>query len=637
MEKQMNSRNIGKIISVSSKGVRAEIYNLGSNYINTVDGIRFVGQVGSYVSIYEPGRIVIGEIVSVDEAPNISYAKNSKPLLIRYINISPLGEIISEKFIFGVSKMPLIYSEVNIISEKDLAIMLEVSDDEETINENYTRLKLLELGTSVLFDNYKVKVNIDKFFGFHFAVFGNTGSGKSNTIACILQTIFKKKSYSAYGAKFVIIDSNGEYKKSFEKINENNNDINAKFYSAVNEDLNNNENHIEIPVWELTADDWAILLHATEKTQVPILKRAIDIAKIFYGNDESPDEKTDIIKNHILASALIGIFNSADTSVTKADKMSTILTKMSTTEISLETKLYFTAANNVTKIMTLCDALKISFGQIENTGKVITFLKSFIKPDIFNEYKPKNAVYTLEDFCVAVDFAILYEGSISSQRIHEYTATLNTRLQALVESEQGKLFTKTKFSSVEEYINDLLGNNQILNIDVSGLDDASAETVAKVMAKLLLDYLKGKSNKADMPVNFIIEEAHRYVKSENNYGALGYNIFERIAKEGRKYGLLLCISSQRPSELSKTVVSQCSNFIVHRVQNPDDLQYISRMVPYINQNIIDQLTYLQTGTALVFGAAINIPTLTNFAIANPKTDSDNAKISEKWYIEKAKK
>ena len=118
------------------------------------------------------------------------------------------------------------------------------------------------------------------------------------------------------------------------------------------------------------------------------------------------------------------------------------------------------------------------------------------------------------------------------------------------------------------------------------------------------------------------------------YVAVGYNIFERISKEGRKFGMLLGISSQRPSELSKTVVSQCSNFIVHRVQNPDDLQYISKIIPYVNQNMIERLTYLQTGNALVFGSAINLPTLTKFDQANPTTDSNNAKISEKWYVEK---
>ena len=130
----------------------------------------------------------------------------------------------------------------------------------------------------------------------------------------------------------------------------------------------------------------------------------------------------------------------------------------------------------------------------------------------------------------------------------------------------------------------------------------------------------------------IIEEAHRFVKDNSN-SSFAFNIFERIAKEGRKYGLLMGISSQRPSELSRTVVSQCSNFIIHRVQNPDDINYISKMVPYISKGILDRLTYLQTGNALVFGTAINLPTLTRFEKASPETDSSSAKISEKWYIE----
>lgn len=113
-------------------------------------------------------------------------------------------------------------------------------------------------------------------------------------------------------------------------------------------------------------------------------------------------------------------------------------------------------------------------------------------------------------------------------------------------------------------------------------------------------------------------------KEERNYGAIGYNIFERVAKEGRKYGFLLGNSSQRPNELSQTVVSQCSNFIIHRIQNPDDKTYISRMVSCVNFEMINRMTYLQTGHALVFGSAIKIPTITSFEQANPGPDSKSA-------------
>ena len=592
------------------------------NYINVSDGIRFVGEVGSYVSIYDVGRVIIAEIIGIDEKPQITNQLYSKPNSNRQIYLNLLGEIIEGKFHFGVSKMPLIFSEVYIISENDLKIMLEVGDDEETVDPEtgMTRTLLLQLGKSVIFPDYSVKVNVDKFFGFHFAVFGNTGAGKSNTIASILQTIFLKKNYSAKGAKFLIIDSNGEYAQAFSNINKANENIIVKNYIAT-EDTSLPEK-LEIPVWALTADDWATLLHASEKTQVPILKRAIDIARNFF----DPQNKNNDVKNHILASTLLGIINSSDTSPSKSDKIKGILSTFGTKEINIDAI--------IDGSMKLREAISISYGNFINQESAINFFKKYIRSDIADSIFVKNVVtYSMKQFYEAVTFATLYEGSISSQRIQEYTSTLVTRLQALQDGIQGHILAETSFKSIEEYVDDILGNNQIVNIDISMLDDASAEVVTKVLAKLLLDYLKKLSQKADMPINFIIEEAHRFVRNETNYGVLGYNIFERIAKEGRKYGLLLGISSQRPSELSKTVVSQCSNFIIHRVQNPDDLQYISKMVPYINQGIIDRLTYLQTGHALIFGTAINLPTLTCFEQANPKPDSDNAKISEKWYIE----
>ncbi|MBS5347862.1 MAG: ATP-binding protein [Megasphaera micronuciformis] len=617
----MSSREIGKITSVGIHGVIADVNSDLGNYINTIDGILFVGEVGSYVSIYEVGRTVIAEIIGVDEKTQLINSREMiKPNSKRQVYLNLIGEIVEDKFQFGVSKMPLIFSTVYIVSQKELITMLEVGKEEMKISEesNKTRAILLTIGKSVIFPDYDVKINIDKFFGFHFAVFGNTGAGKSNTVARILQNVFVKDHYSAKGAKFVIIDSNGEYNKAFSKLNEINQDIKHSLMIA-DED---SDSKFEIPVWALSADDWATLLHASEKTQMPVLKRAIDIARVFYSSDETNQE----LRNHILASTLLGIIQSSDSSPSKSDKLKAIVTKFGTNEINMD--------SDLSNSKTLRQSMNINYGSMPDEEAVISFLSNHLNQELITENITRSMVpYSLEDFSQAVEFATLYEGSISSQRIQEYTATLMTRLNTIQEGIQGRILSRTTYNTIDDYIDMLLGENQIVDLDISTLDDASAEVVTKVLAKLLLDYLKRREIKADSPINFIIEEAHRFIKNEANYGAVGYNIFERIAKEGRKFGMLLGISSQRPSELSKTVVSQCSNFIVHRVQNPDDLQYISRMVPYINQNMIERLTYLQTGNALVFGSAINLPTLTKFSQANPTTDSDNAKISEKWYIE----
>lgn len=619
----MNSRSIGKLISINHNNIIAEMYDSLGNYINTFDGIRFVGEVGSYVTIYDIGRTVVGEIIGVEEKPNMIGGELNKPITKKYVYINLIGEIVNNKFVFGVSKMPLIFSEIYIISEKDLEIMLEVNDENEIVEDKnrYTRAKLLPIAKSVIFDDCTIKINIDKFFGFHFAVFGNTGAGKSNTVASILQNIFKKQNYSAKGAKFVVIDSNGEYAKAFAEIKNINNNINFKNIIAT--DDQDCKDRLEIPVWALTADDWAVLLHASEKTQIPIIIRALDIVKRFFNKDKENDE----VKNHILASTIIGLLLSSDSSPSKSDKIIAILTTFYTDNINLNTQI-----DNIGK--NLRDAITVNYGSIEATEKIINFLKKYIINGGLPIAQNRNTIkYNIDQFYNAVEFATLYEGSVGSQKIQEYTSTLITRLKALKDGIHGSILTKTGYNSVDEYVKSIVGENQIVNIDISSLDDTSSEVVIKVLAKLLLDYLKCKTIKADEPINFIIEEAHRFLKEQNNYNVLGYNIFERIAKEGRKYGCLLGISSQRPNELSKTVISQCSNFIVHRVQNPDDLQYISRMVPYINQNMINRLTYLQTGDALIFGTAIRLPTLVKFAPANPKPDSENAKISEKWYIE----
>lgn len=190
----MSSRTIGKIVSIGVNGIVAEVYDSLGSYVNTVDGIRFVGEVGSYVSIYEIGRTVIAEIEAVAEKSSIvNGRKLSKANSNRQIFLNLIGEIIDGKFFFGVSKMPLIFAEVNIISEKDLMIMLEVGNEEEEMGDGNTRALLLPIGESVIFSDYSVKVNIDKFFGFHFAVFGNTGAGKSNTIARIFKIYLQKQ------------------------------------------------------------------------------------------------------------------------------------------------------------------------------------------------------------------------------------------------------------------------------------------------------------------------------------------------------------------------------------------------------------------------------------------------------------
>ena len=632
----MNNRVIGRIISINHNNVTAELtQNLGS-YITLYDGIRFVGEIGSYVAIDDLNRRIIAEIVSVDEKNDMAAEKLNKAESRRYLKINLLGEISSGIFNFGVTKMPPVFSEIKIISESDLKLMLDINENDITDGSGKTKLTVLPIGSSVMFPEYQVKVKLNEFFGFHFAVFGNTGSGKSNTIANIIQRIFSKENYSARGAKFIVFDSNGEYESAFKSVNKTNSQINARFLSTSYDA----ENRLTIPVWALSVDDWAILLHASEKTQVPIISRALDIIKVFDSSEDGDTAKK--VRNHIVASVIKDVLSSSENPTTQSAKILMILNKFHTEEIKLETVIPANREADVNNVggrnatpvqLSISTALSLSYAKMYAPVSLMEYCNGFILPNINDLIENKPIVpYSLKRFTEAVEFAVLYEGSISSTRIYEYTSTLVTRLKHLSESEQGSFFDKTEFTTIEEYIKSIIGESQLLNIDISSLDDTATEVVTKVFCKMLFDYMRSLKPRNTMPINLILEEAHRFVRSDMDYGVLGYNIFERIAKEGRKFGLLMGISSQRPSELSKTVVSQCSNFIIHKIQNPDDIQYVSRMVPYINQGIVDRITYLRRGHALVFGTAINLPTLTAFDKANPTPNSGNSNIVEKWYF-----
>ena len=632
----MNNRVIGRIISINHNNVTAELtQNLGS-YITLYDGIRFVGEIGSYVAIDDLNRRIIAEIISVDEKNEMAAEKLNKAESRRYLKINLLGEISNSIFNFGVTKMPPVFSEIKIISESDLRLMLDINENDITDDSGKTKLTVLPIGSSVMFPEYQVKVKLNEFFGFHFAVFGNTGSGKSNTIANIIQRIFSKKDYSARGAKFIVFDSNGEYEAAFKSVNKINSQINARFLSTSYDA----ENRLTIPVWALSVDDWAILLHASEKTQVPIISRALDMIKVF--DSPADDDTAKKVRNHIVASVIKDVLSSSENPTTQNAKILMILNKFHTEEIKLETVIPANreadvnnaGGRNATPVqLSIATALSLAYAKMYAPVSLMEYCDGCILSNINDLIENKPTVpYSLKRFTEAVEFAVLYEGSISSSRIYEYTSTLVTRLKHLSESEQGSFFDKTEFTTIEDYIKSIIGESQLLNIDISSLDDTATEVVTKVFCKMLFDYMRSLKPRNAMPVNLILEEAHRFVRSDMDYGVLGYNIFERIAKEGRKFGLLMGISSQRPSELSKTVVSQCSNFIIHKIQNPDDIQYISRMVPYVNQGIVDRITYLRRGHALVFGTAINLPTLTAFDKANPTPNSGNSNIVEKWYL-----
>lgn len=657
MIKDDKQRVIGKLISINSDKFTVELLNQSINFtINGFEDIYQYAQINGYVILPYQDFYIVAEIFGVRERDSdIKWQGEKEQILnksnsVKYLDINPIGTIQKGKFRYGVSIFPTLYTDVLYIKKEELDIIFEYNDDEIPVpeTENSTKLKLLEIGTSTIFPDYKVNININDFFGAHSAVLGNTGSGKSCTISSMIQTLFKKDNYSAVGASFLFFDVNGEYHKAFSQLV--NSDIEVKYYSTetvTKEDFEKKyssliKSNIEyskfiLPHWFLNIDEWALLLHASERTQLPILRNAINLLKMFKSNEKSINK----IKNHILYLCLLHIFRDGTSPAATKDRIIAILSKFNTLEINLDVI--------ISGAVSIRNALRIDFGTMPQQELIINYLeqkgetgKLFYLENFDIPYSSCIVHCSFDEIEQALDLAILFEESHGNSQIRDFCSSMITRYKSLRDRQEFSFLIKqTEDISDENYIDEFLGKNdkikktQVTIIDLNSIEDDAVEVISCVLTRMIFDKLKVNEPRNTFPVNLVLEEAHRYISEHKNSSFGEANkIFNRVAKEGRKYGLFLMVSSQRPSELSKTVLSQCSNFIVHRIQNPDDLNHIRQMTPHISSNILYRLPSIPTQHALVFGSSVQIPTLFKVNDADPLPNSANSDISKHWFIPK---
>ena len=242
--------------------------------------------------------------------------------------------------------------------------------------------------------------------------------------------------------------------------------------------------------------------------------------------------------------------------------------------------------------------------------------------------------YTLDDLEKALEFTLISEGLLRNEKAYNEAITLKVRLHSLVIGENAIYFSYPNYITLESFISSLVSSNggkaQIINFNLEDIDDSIAKVITKIYTRMLFDFTKRLKVRASIPFHIFLEEAHRYVQNDNDNYLIGYNIFERVAKEGRKYGLIFNLISQRPVEISETVISQCSNFMIFKMTHPRDLEYIRKMLPNISSEIVEMQKTLQSGTCVSFGKAFKIPLLIKMDMPNPEPNSTNADVAERW-------
>ena len=544
---------------------------------------------------------IVGEIVNVGQDK---------------MTVNIVGELKDNKFLPGFSTKPSFKSKIRIITLEELEKIL----GPQTPSEGQTFF-----GYSTVYENYRINVGVNDFFSNHFSILGNSGSGKSCTVASVIQKLFTSTKTPPIKSNIFLFDAYGEYTDAFSNLTKFNQNI---MYKTFTTNLQNPETDIiKIPLWLLDVDDIALLLDVNSPNQLPIIEKALKL-----GNTEETIKR----KNDIIARALEDILLSGANSTKIRDQVTAVLTKFNTRDLNLETQIIQPGY-----VRTLKQCLFIDkSGKFQEIELVTEFIRSFINKD-FDEIRSSDIdekkVYTLKDLEEAMEFALISEGILKSEKVYDSANVLNVRLHTLANSESSVYFDYPQYVDRIDYIKNLMIDKssgrkcQIVNFNINYIDDRLAKVITKILSRMLFLVAVENNNRGSIPFHIIIEEAHRYVQKDRDVDILGYNIFERITKEGRKYGVFLGLITQRPSELSDTAISQCSNFIILRTLHPKDLDYIRNMVPNISIEVVQQLKSLQPGHCIAFGSAFKVPISMYVELPNPTPNSNNVNLGLIWY------
>ncbi len=590
---------LGKIIGIDDNTVTVKL----SINLDEAPSI-----IDLYVIFEDSHRKFIGEILDVKQG-------------IAYINL--LGEFNNDKFIFGVSKKPSFAATVKLVSKEKIEYIIGMPNPNEKDD--------LYIGKSPIYEGIDIGVNINKFFSNHFAIFGSTGSGKSCGVARILQNLFEKNNSIAYKASILIFDAYGEYHSAFKSLNSKVPEINFKAYTTNPND--ESIPSIKAPLWLLDIDDLALLLEANSRTQLPIIEKAMKYVNIF------AREEKEVIKskNDIIARAILDILASGKAPAQIRDQIFSILSHYNTKDLNLETPIYQPGYTRPLKQCLLIDAT----GKIREMELLTTFISQFLIEDLELKMPDGSFKYTLKDLYEAFEFALISEGILNSDKVFDQYNVLKVRLRSLLNSSYAKFFDSFNYISKDAFVKEILTTKsgrkaQIINFNINYVDDRFAKTLTKIYSRIFFDYAKNLQRRASIPIHIVLEEAHRYVQNDTDIDIIGYNIFDRITKEGRKYAVMLGLISQRPSELSTTALSQCSNFLIFKMLHPTDVEYIEKMVPNITAGVIKKIKLLQPGVCIAFGSGFKLPSLIKLEMPNPAPSSSSCDISSTWFIDRKK-
>ncbi|MFH4968311.1 ATP-binding protein [Gaetbulibacter sp. M240] len=556
------------------------------------------------------------------------------PFPLRKMSITPMGtlkqigKIENKEYQLerGVYSFPSVGDSVILPSDTQL----------KSIVENKEKNANVKIGIAPIAGNANVKINPDKLFGRHIAILGNTGSGKSCSVAGVIRWSLEEASKNIEAGKklnsrFIILDPNGEYTDAF-------NDLNCevkKFKVEISEEEKDIFKELKVPAWLWNSNEWSSFSNASGRTQKPILKRAL--RDLRSGHSNSVDEFKTKIRSYF-SSCLITVgldlkigaqaFKAESTKFgRKLDSLSNDAEFFATQSEDGELK---TQLENISTEIRRIIAVRFDSFTDKQTGNLVEFYRDF-------EVKEVKEIYELiESFLEPLGGIVAYTGPNEDTPVPFNITDLPDHIEHLGQEagviqfidflvmRMRTMLAETRMNSIVVQNDDITLENWLESyvdgisiIDLSLVPSDITHLVVSVISRVVFESLQRyrRTNNKLLPTNIVMEEAHNFIKryhesgDETSASQLCTESFERIAREGRKFGLSLTLSSQRPSELSPTVLSQCNTFLLHRIVNDRDQELVKKLVPDNIGGLLKELPILPTRKAILLGWATPIPIL----------------------------
>lgn len=631
-----SSRRLGVVASVRATTITVALDAEAPHAVSVATGTpQAVPRVNGYVLIPGEGGALVGMITALTSRavppPRDESATVDLPFASRLMVVAPLGTLQRGLDDCGSRRLELRRGVVGLPSIGDMVVSPTPAESSAIIDSDAGPTRV-HIGRSVSASGVEVHLDIDRLFGRHVAVLGNTGSGKSCTMTGLVRWAAEAVRWATgatvRGYRIVVFDPNGEYGRCFEGLGVETRVLRPEPF------MTGGDEPLYVPAWLWNSTEWVAFARAGPGVQRPLLQQALRALREGEGTTSSPEESlgrrvrpvlrslpapetvTDLDVDYKkrmnlmqrlenLADDLRGHQEEVDQGITDA-----INSCVETVEAILQSRHYKTSRS---------EGYNAPSGmELQQLQGVLSNLVALLPEPILH--------MASEDAPLPFDV-----NELADQVAHEasetegarFAHTLGFRLRTLLSHQRIRSIIATNaVTNAETWLRQLLGGSgtsRITIIDLSLIPTEIVHIIVSVMARVIFETLQRhrKLTGQQLPTVFVVDEAQTFIARRFpnldpvyvSPADVCRSTFERVAREGRKFGLGLVLSSQRPSELSPTVLSQCNTFVLHRLVNERDQQLVTSMVPDTLSGVLTELPNLPTRVAIVMGWAVPVPML----------------------------